>query len=136
MTADGTVQATWRDRFGATVDQEGLALDAAGTVWVTDSETDSLGRLSPVGREPGPLQRLLPRAGLVRHAGRIVAGPDGAMWVTLGDRGLVRIDPSRTQTAYRHTPSRDFTARLRVRSAVALEPRRNGLGHTVPERLV
>jgi virginiamycin B lyase len=102
MAADGTVQATWRDRFGATVDQEGLALDAAGDVWVTDSDTDSLERLSPLGREPGPLQPLRPRAGRFRHAGRIVAGPDGAMWVALGDRGVVRIDPSGIQTVYRH----------------------------------
>ena len=102
MTADGEVQGTWRDQFGATVDQEGLAVDATGNVWVTDSGTDSLERLSPVGRAPGPLQRLLPRAGRFRHADQTFAGPDGAMWVTLGHRGVMRIDRSRTQTVYRH----------------------------------
>jgi virginiamycin B lyase len=102
MAADGTVQATWRDQFGAAVDREGLALDGAGNVWATDSDTDSLERLAPLGREPGPLQPLRTRAGLFRHAGRIVAGPGGAVWVTLGARGVVRIDRSGTQTAYRH----------------------------------
>jgi streptogramin lyase len=105
--ANGTGLELWPEPFGTAgpdpgaVGADGLAFDADGNLWATAFGEYSLERLPLASPPPvaGPLEPVLPRAGVLRRAFTLRASPDGSLW-TIGQKGVVRIAPEGAQRLF------------------------------------
>src|SRR3954454_11731699 len=72
----------------------GLSMSTAGVPWVTEGRGRGHGAYGAVGADGQPVWH--PVDGVRQWDGRLVARPDGGMWLLADERTLLRIAPDGT----------------------------------------
>jgi len=131
MAPNGAPLETWREPFGGSF-VGGLAFDAAGTLWGTLEEGQSLVRLAFSPSAPSALEPLLARGGAMRGARALATGPDGSMWITARE-GILRVDATGRRTLFRRGLAGEAGALLPASGAVWFTHGGRGIARLNPD---